>query len=111
MHVYGDDSERPRRYEPQRMADVVAGLMARRGYGRLQAAAVADEAWGEALGEKLARHTRPGAVKRGVLEVLVRNSAVMQELTFQKKKLIKKLLQLLPNEKIKDIKFRVGSVD
>ena len=32
-----------------------------------------DAAWREAVGEKLAADTRPGNVRRGVLEVLVRN--------------------------------------
>jgi predicted nucleic acid-binding Zn ribbon protein len=96
---------------PQRAADIVAQLMARRGYGRLQAAAITHDAWAAAAGEKFAGHSRAGAVKRGTLEVLVRNSAVLQELTFEKKKVLKKLVALLPDEKISDLKFRVGSVE
>ena len=96
---------------PQKAADIVAQLMARRGYGRLQASAITAEAWQAAAGEKFAGQTRPGELKRGKLEIHVRNSAVMQELTFAKKKILKSLLAAMPDAKIKDLKFRVGSVD
>lgn len=96
---------------PQRAADIVAHLMAARGYGRVQTAAVTGEAWSAAAGERLAGHSRPGNLRRGVLEVFVRNSAVMQELTFQKKKILKKLLAALPESTVADLKFRVGAID
>ncbi|MCA9270806.1 MAG: DUF721 domain-containing protein [Planctomycetales bacterium] len=96
---------------PQRAADIVAQLMARRGYGRVQSAAIAAEAWQSAAGDRFGRHSRPGGVSRGVLEVFVRNSAVLQEMTFEKKKVLKRLIALLPDEKINDFKFRVGNVD
>ena len=96
---------------PQKASDIVAQLMAARGYARVQSVAVTREAWNAAAGEKLSSHTTPGSLKRGVLEVLVRNSAVLQELTFQKKKILKKLVAALPDAKIADLKFRVAVVD
>ena len=99
------------RRPPQKAADVVAQLMARRGYGKLQTAAVTKEAWSKAAGGKLALQSRPGELKRGKLEVLARNSAVLQELTFLKKKILKKLLAELPDAKISGLKFRIGTVD
>jgi hypothetical protein len=63
------------------------------------------------VGEKLAAHTRPGNVSRGVLEVMVRNSAVLQELSFLKVNLIKSLTKSVPEQKIRNIRFRVGPVD
>ena len=105
------EDEQRRRRPPQMAADIVAQLMARRGYARVQSAAVAEAAWREAVGGKMAGHTRPGGVSRGVLEVFVRNSAVLQELTFSKKKLLKKLAGSLPEHAISDLKFRVGAVD
>ncbi len=96
---------------PRKAADIVAQLMARRGYGRLQTAAVTAEAWNQAAGEKYIAHTRPGEMKRGKLEVFVRSSALLQELTFQKKKILKKLTAALPDAKISDLKFRVGNVE
>jgi predicted nucleic acid-binding Zn ribbon protein len=85
--------------------------MAARGYARVQSVAVTREAWLAAAGEKFASHTAPGSIKRSVLEVLVRNSAVLQELTFQKKKILKKLVAAMPDAKIEDLKFRVAVVD
>ncbi len=101
----------PRPRGPQRAADIVAQLMARRGYARMQSSAITEAAWQAAAGEKLSASSRPAMVKRGVLEVFVRNSAVMQELTFQKKKILKKLIAALPDEKLVDLKFRIGSVE
>ena len=96
---------------PQKASDIVAQLMAARGYARVQSVAVTRDAWNAAAGEKMGTHTTPGSLKRGVLEVLVRNSAVLQELTFQKKKILKKLVAALPDAKIEDLKFRVAVVD
>lgn len=99
------------RRAPQRAADVVAQLMARRGYGRLQGSVETQQAWQSAAGVRFAADSRAGELKRGKLEVFVRNSAVLQELTFQKKRILKELIAALPDAKISDLKFRVGSVD
>jgi predicted nucleic acid-binding Zn ribbon protein len=96
---------------PQKASDIVAQLMAARGYARVQSVAVTRDAWNAAAGEKMSTHTSPGGLKRGVLEVLVRNSVVLQELTFQKKKILKKLVAALPDAKIEDLKFRVAAID
>ncbi len=84
--------------------------MARRGYARVQAAGAFGEAWRQAVGERWADSTRALSVKRGVLEVLVGSSTLAQELGFQKKTLVRQLAQLAPDEKIRDLKFRVGPV-
>ncbi|MDX1947868.1 MAG: DUF721 domain-containing protein [Pirellulaceae bacterium] len=96
---------------PKAMGDVLSQLLARKGYAQVQAAAMSLAAWNEAAGAKLAPQTRPGNVKRGVLEVLVSNSAVHQELAFIKVKIVKTLARLAPEHKIRDLKFRVGPLD
>ena len=60
---------------------------------------------------KLAPHTRAGNVRRGVLEVIVANSAALHELSFVKAKVIKTLAKLAPDQKIRDVRFRVGTLD
>ena len=100
-----------RQKAPQRIGDVVAQLLSRRGYARELAPAIEHQAWREAVGDVLADHTRPGSTRRGVLEVTVRNSTVMQELVFQKTELIRTLTDRLPDAKISDLRFRVGVVD
>src|SRR5947209_2764701 len=98
------------RGRPQKMGDVLAELMARRGYAREQATANYDAAWRQAAGELLARHTRVGVVRRGALEVTVANSVLLQELTFQKQAILGQLSRLLPDERIDKLRFRVGPI-
>jgi predicted nucleic acid-binding Zn ribbon protein len=95
----------------QRMGDVLAQLMARRGYARLQGAAVEDEFWQEAVGRPLGEHSRPGRTRRGVLEITVRNSTVLQELVFRKAELLEKLGRAMPDAKIRDLRFRLGMIE
>jgi predicted nucleic acid-binding Zn ribbon protein len=96
---------------PQRIANILAELMARRGYGRVQSTAAYEEAWRQAAGLLVAQYTRIGALRRGALEVTVANSTLMQELTFQKTVLLKNLAELLPDQGIRSLKFRVGTMD
>src|SRR5262252_1060303 len=96
---------------PKQMRDVLSQLLAKRGYAQVQTAATCDAAWREAVGSKLAADTRPGSVRRGVLEILVRNSASAQELGFLKAKIVKTLTQLIPEQKIRNLRFRVGNID
>ena len=51
----------------------------------------------------------PATFSRGVLEVLVRNSSVMQELSFVKAKIVKTLASLVPEQKIRDLQIPRGS--
>jgi predicted nucleic acid-binding Zn ribbon protein len=96
---------------PKKIGAALNNLMARQGYARVLAAGALDDAWQAAAGQRLAGHSRPGVVKRGVLEVVVRSSAVLQELTFAKTKILKQLLVSCPNETIRDVKFKVGAVE
>jgi predicted nucleic acid-binding Zn ribbon protein len=93
------------------MAEVMSELMARRGYAREQSQAVYHDAWREAAGELVARYTRVGVVRHGSLEVLVANSVLLQELTFQKESILDTLGRLLPTETIRGLRFRVGPID
>jgi predicted nucleic acid-binding Zn ribbon protein len=108
-----DDYQRKRiRIPPPRpMRDVLSQLLAKRGYAQIQTAAGCTAAWREAVGEKIATDTRPGNVRRGVLEVLVRNSSVLQVLGFEKTKIVRTLTKLVPEQQIRDVRFRVGNLD
>src|SRR3954454_12116942 len=80
------------------MRDVLSQLLAKRGYAQVQTAAGCTAAWNRAVGDKLAADTRPGNVRRGVLEILVRHSSAVQELAFLKTKIVKTLTQLIPEQ-------------
>jgi len=84
--------------------------MIRRGYARLQARQLIQDAWLAAAGEA-ATHTRVGRVHRGVLEVVVDHSAWVQELIYQKPQLLAELTQRVPDERINDLRFRVEPLD
>lgn len=104
-------SQRRRFYaqRPKRIDNVLAQVVQRKGYAQLRAAGEREEAWQAAVGE-VASQTRLGSFRRGVLEVLVANSLLLQELTFRKEDLLKKLQQALPDTGVRQIKFRVGAI-
>jgi predicted nucleic acid-binding Zn ribbon protein len=95
---------------PQHVGNILAQLMARRGYARQQGAAALESAWNRAAGALAAQYTRVGSIRRGALEVIVGNSTIVQELTFQKPTLLVAMAKLLPDEQIKDLRFRVGPI-
>jgi predicted nucleic acid-binding Zn ribbon protein len=99
---------RVRRHQPQGIAGILTELIARRGLARLRGQENLDEAWKQAIGEPGARYTRVGALRRGVLEVLVANSVLLQELAgFQKQTLLKKLRETMQAETVRDLRFRL----
>jgi hypothetical protein len=95
---------------PKRIADVLAQLIAKKGYGRPEANAALEAAWRSAAGEPLASASRPGKVSRGKLEVTVTNSTTIQELGFAKRRILAQLEKLLPDARIRDIRCRVGPI-
>lgn len=95
----------------KKLADVMAELLTRRGYARVQATANYAEAWREAAGELLARYSRAGTVRRGTLEVIVANSTLVQEVTFQKQAILARLAGLVPDEPIHNLRLRVGPIE
>jgi predicted nucleic acid-binding Zn ribbon protein len=96
---------------PQRIGNLLPELMARRGYARVESAEAYNVAWKEAAGPLIARYSRVGALRRGSLEVIVANSTLIQELVFQKAGLLKSLTGLMPEQGIKDLRFRLGALE
>jgi predicted nucleic acid-binding Zn ribbon protein len=96
---------------PKQIGKVIAQLVSRRGYAQIHAAGEREEAWQAIAGEHLAAVSQMSALRRGVFEVLVANSMLMQELTFRKEELLKGLQQVLPDAGIKQLKFKVGRID
>jgi predicted nucleic acid-binding Zn ribbon protein len=96
---------------PQAIGNVLSELMARRGFARVQSAETIEAAWREAAGPLAAKYTRVGQRRGGALEVIVANSTLVQELGFQKGELLRTLGELLPDEGIKCLRFRVGNIE
>lgn len=97
-----------RNHRPKRIGKVVANVMTSRGYGRTKGNVALAEAWQMAVGELAARFSHAGRVNRGRLEVVVSNSSALQELEFQKEKIVRSLQDLLPQAGIIDVRFRSG---
>jgi predicted nucleic acid-binding Zn ribbon protein len=109
-----DDLKNKQRYIPlpAKMDRLISELLTRRGYARVKAASQLADVWGGVVGERIAGMTTAGTIRRGMLEVTCKNSAVMQELAFKKHSLVTKLNQKigsLANQPIKDLKLRVAA--
>jgi|EndMetStandDraft_5_1072996.scaffolds.fasta_scaffold1107563_1 hypothetical protein len=99
------------KHKPEKLGEILARLVAQRGYARVSVDTNLADVWRSAAGDAMARYTRAGAIRRGTLEILVANSTLVQELGFQKQTLLEKLGRLLPDEKLKDLRFKVGRID
>lgn len=97
--------------EPQRIANVLSKLLSRRGYAQIQVASELAAAWVRVVGSEVAQQSRVGTVKRGVLRIVVQNSALLQELSFRKQEILATLVQIGPSRTILDLQFRVGPTD
>src|SRR6478736_1909653 len=95
---------------PENIADILGRLFTSRGWGRKNDRLRLEGAWAEAVGTELAKDTRVLAIRRGVLEVEVKNAVLLQELTqFHKRGLLAKLRKTLPGVTLTDLKFRAGT--
>jgi predicted nucleic acid-binding Zn ribbon protein len=63
--------------------------------------------WEQAVGPRLARHTRAVAFREGVLQVEVEGSAWMHELGFLKTDLMRKVNRHLGSRRVKNVRFVV----
>ncbi len=93
---------------PQSVGRIVARLMARTGYAREQASESLVAAWAAAVPERLAGHSRPGLIRRGVLDVFVTHSAIVQEMAFHKEVVLRSLQASMPSAGITDIRCRMA---
>lgn len=104
------ESRRSYARRPKKIADVVAQLIAKRGYGRHESDDKLAAAWSAAAGKTLAAVSRVGKVRRGMLEVWVANSIAMQEFSFEKERIVAELGRTLPDANIRGLKLRIGQI-
>jgi predicted nucleic acid-binding Zn ribbon protein len=93
----------------QTASDVLPKLMQRLGLKeRLQETEVL-EAWGKIVGEFIAAHSSPVALREGILYVRVLQPALHYELEqVSKIDILRKLKQRFGGKVIRDVRFRVG---
>ena len=92
---------------PRTIGSVMTRLMARTGYEREQATDGLSAAWRQAAPESMRGASAVGRVRRGVLEVFVSHSALVQEMGFHKRDILAKLAEIVPAEGITDIRCRL----
>ena len=102
-----------RQFHPRKaksMNNVVARIMSETGVGQTQSQQQIRNAWTAAAGKAIATVTAPGKLRRGVLEIIVESSAVMQQLVFKKSQLLLSINDCYNSADIKDLRFKVGVV-
>jgi predicted nucleic acid-binding Zn ribbon protein len=98
---------RPDRW--QAPADLVPKLMQRLGLRERLHETEVIEAWSKIVGEFIAAHSAPVALREGVLYVRVLQPALHYELEqVSKIEILRKLKQRFGGKTIRDIRFRVG---
>jgi hypothetical protein len=95
---------------PEKIADVLGRLFTARGWGRKNDRMRLESAWAAAAGPEILKSARVLGMKRGVMEIEVKNAVLMSELTqFHKRGLLAKLRQAMPGVTLTDLKFRAGA--
>jgi hypothetical protein len=93
------------------LTDILCELVTIRGYGRLLARKMLENAWNTAIGEPYYRQTQVGKIRRGVLNVTVAHPSLLEELVaFRKATLLASLQSSDLGTAVHDIQFQVGSV-
>ena len=93
----------------QSPAELVPKLMQRLGLRERLHETEVIEAWGKIVGEFIAAHSAPVALRGGVLYVRVLQPALHYELEqISKSEILRKLKQRFGGKTIRDLRFRVG---
>ena len=93
----------------QSPADLVPKLMQRLGLRERLHETEVIEAWSKIVGEFIAAHSTPTALREGVLYVRVLQPALHYELEqVSKIEILRKLKQRFGGKTIRDVRFRVG---
>lgn len=95
---------------PENIADILGKLFTSKGWGRKNDRLRLETAWAGVAGAELLKDTQVLGMKRGVLEVAVRNAVLMSELAqFHKRGLLAKLRAAMPGVTLTDLKFRAAA--
>ena len=95
---------------PERLGDVLGHLFVARGWGRRLERLQLESAWTVAAGPVVAAATRLGNLRRGVMEIIVGNAALLQELAHFQKRSLLEAMQTRTANKVVDLRFRLGVV-
>ena len=96
--------------QPRTIGNVLASVVLKKRYACVESSEQLRRVWNELVSPATAARTEPLGVKRGKFEVVVAHSALAQELSFEKVRLLAGLRAALPDTPIDDLKFRVGKI-
>jgi predicted nucleic acid-binding Zn ribbon protein len=95
---------------PENISDILARLFTARGWSRQTERTRLETAWAETIDPSMKGETRVVAIRRGVLEIEVKNAVLIQELSqFHKRRLLTDIRKRLPGTAVVDLKFRAGA--
>ncbi len=96
--------------DPQPGSAVISEYIARRGLARTGGYAQLSQVWNQVAGDRIADRTQVIGLQRGVLEIGVVSSALLNELvSFRKIELLQKIQAEFRSEGIDDLRFRLRS--
>jgi hypothetical protein len=98
------DAEKPR---VRRIGSIVGQLISRRGYAQVSANEAIHQLIVVEVGADLGAGLQVGNLRQGVLQVYASDSVTLQELNFRKRGILKRIQREIPDNKIKDLRFRI----
>lgn len=98
------NAEKPR---VRRIGSIVGQLISRRGYAQVSANEAIYQLMVMEVGPELGGGLQVGNLRQGVLHIYASDSVTIQELNFRKRGILKRIQRELPENKIKDLRFRI----
>lgn len=94
-------------FGPKRIGELVSKVLVTTGGTALVARMELEEAWRSVVDERTQARTQVGQLRRGVLEILVDQPALLAELEgFQKETLLAQLKEKVKHSAIRGLRFR-----
>lgn len=91
----------------RKLGSIIGQLMARRGYAQVLAGQEFQRIIESAVGPKLASSIHVGNLRAGVLQLYAPDSVTLQELNFQKRKILARIQKEFPDGQVSDLRFRI----
>ena len=98
------------RRRPKTARNLVSDVITRRGIAAEQSNHELQGVWDSIVGMDIANQTKIGSIRRGVLNIEVSNSSLLQHLEFSKHEFKDLINQQMRKAEIKDLRFRIGSI-
>ena len=99
---------RDRKGQPERLGALVPRVLNDLGLAESARALRVAERWEDAVGAEIAGHSRPDALRGGVLEVTVDSSVWCQQLQLRQPELLRALREVLGDDAPRALWLRVG---